>query len=237
MRKPAEPLIEKYFADWEHPYRRFQREVDELLRPGSTLLDVGCGRTAPVLQRYRNRGYQLIGIDCVDFTVSFPDIALKKRAIENTGLPDASVDVVMARSVMEHVRTPAVAYAELRRILRPGGRFVFLTANKWDYASVIARLVPNRLHGRIVRFTEGRAEEDVFPTAYESNSRSDIVSLAAESGLNVDSIVFLGQYPNYLLFSKALFLVGTAYEKLIARYTPLHPLRGWILATLARPTP
>ena len=205
MRKPAEPLIEKYFADWEHPYRRFQREVDDLLQPGHTLLDVGCGRSAPVLQKYRNRGYALIGIDCVDFTVSFPDITLCKREVDDTGLPDASVDLVMARSVMEHVRAPAGAYTELRRILRPGGRFVFLTANKWDYASVIARLVPNSLHGPIVRLTEGRAEEDVFPTAYESNSKSDIVSLAAQTDLIVERIEFLGQYPNYLLSVRLSF--------------------------------
>ena len=51
-----------------------------------------------------------------------------------------------------------------------GGRWIFLTPNRWDYVSIISRLVPNRFHGKVVHLTTGREEDDVFPVVYESNS-------------------------------------------------------------------
>jgi hypothetical protein len=36
------------------------------------------------------------------------------------------------------------------------------------------------------------------------------------------------------LFNGALFLLGTAYEKLISRFEALHFLRGWILVVLKK---
>jgi len=234
MAHPADGLIAKYFGNWEHPYHRFDREVDALVRPGGTLVDAGCGRTAPVLQRYRGRGLRLVGLDCVDFPDQIEGLELYQRDLVDTGLASQSVDVVMARSVIEHVVDPDRAYSEVCRILKPGGHFVFLTANMWDYASLIACAVPNNWHPWIVHHVEGRAENDVFPTAYKSNTKRQVNSLAKRTGFNVNRFEYLGQYPNYFLFSKPLFLLGTAYEKIIARFTFLHWLRGWILVTLQK---
>ena len=150
-------------------------------------------------------------------------------------LPDACVDIIMSRSVFEHLTDPASVYAEFARVLRPGGRVVFLTANMWDYGTLVARLVPNRLHGKVVKVVEGREEEDTFPTAYKTNTRADVDRLAAAAGLKVQDFDYLSQYPNYLMFNGLLFLLGTAYEKLISRFHALRGLRGWIMVTLVKP--
>jgi SAM-dependent methyltransferase len=228
-------LIEKYFGDWEHPYRRFEREVDARIGPGCTLLDIGCGRTAPVLQKYRRRGLNLIGIDCVEFPTSIEGVELHNADITSTALPSSTVDVAMARSVIEHVSDPLGAYREIYRILKPGGHFIFLTANFWDYASLIAHALPNRWHPKIVQIVEGREPEDVFPTMYRSNTRRKIHMLAQQSGLKVAQFEYLGQYPSYFMFSAPLFILATAYEKTLARFQCLHFLRGWIFAVLQRP--
>jgi ubiquinone/menaquinone biosynthesis C-methylase UbiE len=44
---------------------------------------------------------------------------------ETIPLPDASVDAVICGTVLCSVRDPARALAEVRRVLRPGGRLVF----------------------------------------------------------------------------------------------------------------
>ena len=48
------------------------------------------------------------------------------RSADATGLPDASVDLVVSTLVLCTVPDPEAALAEIRRILRPGGRFVFI---------------------------------------------------------------------------------------------------------------
>jgi SAM-dependent methyltransferase len=233
----AERLCEKYFGDSEHPYRSFEMQVNELLRPESALLDVGCGRSAPVLSKYVGRARRLIGLDVIPFEIEtqIPGVELHNGSIAATGFPEASVDLVMARSVMEHVAEPMRAFREMHRILTPGGSFVFLTANLWDYASLIAKIVPNRWHPEIVQRVEGRAPEDVFPVEYKCNTKSSIRRFAAAAGFEVSRLDYLGQYPAYFLFNGPLFLLATGYEKLIARTPALHFLRGWLLAVLRRP--
>lgn len=78
-------------------------------------------------------------------------------------------------------------------------------------------------------------EEDTFPTAYRTNTRTDVERLAASAGLRVESFEYLSQYPNYLMFNGALFFLGVCYEKLISRFEALRILRGWILVTLRKP--
>lgn len=230
----AERLLERYYGDSEHPYRIFQRRVSELLPPAATLLDAGCGRTAPVLRGYLGKAERLIGVELVPFTDVPPGIETYNTDLAQIPLPDNSVDVIMSRSVFEHLQDPQAVYREFARILRPNGAVVFLTANMWDYGTQLARLIPNRLHARIVRVVEGRPEEDTFPTAYRTNTRSAVERLAGEAGLQVEAFEYLSQYPNYLMFNGALFFLGMCFEKLISRVHGLRFLRGWILVTLRK---
>lgn len=230
----AQRLKERYFPG-DHPYRIFEREVAGLLRSEHTLLDSGCGRTAPVLERFRGRARRLIGVDLVDFAPAAEGLELYRCDLASIPIEDNCVDVMMSRSVMEHVTDPARVYGESYRVLKPGGHFTFLTANLWDYASIIAKLVPNRFHPWIVSKTEGREEHDVFPVAYRTNTRSAVEKWAPQAGFEVVSFRYLGQYPSYFMFNGVLFLLGTAYEKTIAKIPALNFLQGWIFVTLRKP--
>jgi SAM-dependent methyltransferase len=230
----AERLKDRFFQS-EHPYCIFEHEVERLLKPEHTLLDAGCGRTAPILAKYRGRARRLIGVDLVDFDSSVKGLELYHCDLGEMPLESASVDVIMARSVMEHVTAPARVYHEMYRVLKPGGHVVFLTANLWDYASLIAAVVPNRFHPWIVSKTEGRQQHDVFPVAYRTNTRGAVQKWSSRAGFEVVSFSYLGQYPSYFMFNGFLFLLATAYEKLIARYAILNFLQGWIFVTLRKP--
>jgi SAM-dependent methyltransferase len=234
-RELAERLLERHYRDVLHPYRLFEQHVDRLLGGGDkVLLDAGCGRTVPVLRKFMGRASRLIGVELVDFTDVPPGIETHNADLARLPLADASVDLIMSRSVFEHLVDPHSVYREFARVLRPGGRVVFLTANMWDYGTLAARLVPNRFHGRVVRVVEGRAEEDTFPTAYKTNTRRDVERLAASTGFAVERFEYLSQYPNYLMFNGVLFAIGTAFEKLTRRFEALRFLRGWIMVTLRK---
>lgn len=236
MTRAAEKLKARFFSGVPHPYEHFDRAVRMHLPADGVLLDAGCGRSAPMLVGYKGRAKRLIGVDVVKFA---PNEESSLELIESDlcaiPLESSSVDLIMARSVMEHVSRPTEVYREMYRLLRPGGRFIFLTANLGDYAAIIARIIPNRLHPWIVAKTEGRAVHDVFPTEYKTNTRGSITRLAAASGFELAEFRYLGQYPDYFMFNAGLFLLATAYEKVVSRFDALGPLRGWILATLRKP--
>src|SRR5262249_16837586 len=138
--------------------------------------------------------------------------------LNRINLEAASVDGIVSRSVMEHLSDPLSTYQEFSRVLKPGGWVILLTPNLWDYGSLVASLIPNRFHPMIVAKTEGRAEMDTFPTYYRSNTSGAVKRLAKASGFQIAACKHLVQYPNYLMFSAPLFLVGTWYAKLVGRF-------------------
>lgn len=95
----------------------FQAEV----APGQTVLEWGCGAGWNLAQL---RAARRLGLDVT------PGLreTVERRGVEfltATGaLPDAAVDVVLSHHSLEHVPDPLSALAEMRRLLRPGGRLL-----------------------------------------------------------------------------------------------------------------
>jgi SAM-dependent methyltransferase len=135
---------------------------------------------------------------------------------------------------MEHIKNVGAAYSEINRVLKPGGKYIFLTPNALDYASIVAYLVPNRFHARVAGMTEGREETEVFPTFFKSNTYRRISKMAGSNNFELTHFEYLGQYPCYLLLSKTLFYLGSRYEKFLESHRRLHFLRGWILCVLSK---
>lgn len=229
----SQKLKNRFYRNDEHPYVIFEGEAGKTLHPGFVLLDAGCGRTAPVLRKFGNIAGKLIGVDLVDPRDVEAGIQYFQADLAAIPIDDSSVDVVISRSVFEHLTDPDSVYREISRVLRPGGRLIFLTANAWDYGTIIAKMVPNRFHSKIVKVVEGRPEEDTFPTAYKTNSRKDVERLAAGSGFVVERFQYLGQYPSYFMFNGFLFFLAIGYERL-TRMKALAFLRGWILVVLQK---
>jgi len=233
----VQDLLKKYYPSEEDAYRLFEQEIARHLKPEHTLLDAGCGRMAPVLTLFLPRVAHAIGVDLVEFSPELKDNKLTLLNCDLGGLllPPESVDVIISRSVVEHLSDPAQINREFFRVLRPGGRFIFITPNIWSYPIAAARLIPNRFHAAVVDWAEGRPKEETHATYHRSNSFGAIRKLAAKTGFTVGSLSYLNMFPNYLMFHPWAFMAGVFYERTIRRFKMLHPLQHWILAVLEKP--
>jgi SAM-dependent methyltransferase len=111
-------------------------ELAEELRltPGDTLLDLACGRGAYGLLVASQAGTSLIGVDFSALALAEAREQAARMGVRNasfrtgeltaTGLPDASVDAVLCTDAIQFPDEPTVAYDEIRRVLKPGGRVV-----------------------------------------------------------------------------------------------------------------
>lgn len=98
--------------------------------------------------------------------------------IQRLPFRDASFDLVTANVVVEHVAHPDLLLEEVRRVLRPGGAFLFHTPNFLGYASLLAACIPQIVKNKLAAWLQGRKEEDVYPTFYRINTQAKIKSYA-----------------------------------------------------------
>ena len=98
------------------------------IRPGMTVVDVGCGRGIyhPLFKR---RGARVIGVDrSLGMLEESPDGCLGVVGdAQALPLPDAICDRAACNHVLYHVPDQPLAMKELRRIVRQGGRVVMAT--------------------------------------------------------------------------------------------------------------
>ena len=108
------------------------------LRPGLTLLDVGCGPgTITTDFAARLSPARVCGIDPSADVVSaaqrdHPGIEFATGDVYSMPFDDGSWDVVHAHQVLQHLPDPVAALKEMRRVVRPGG---IVAARDSDYAA------------------------------------------------------------------------------------------------------
>jgi SAM-dependent methyltransferase len=163
----------------------FFTQIAAILRPTDHVLDFGAGRGEPLLDdpvdfrralsNLQGRCAHVEGCDLDEVVLKNPFLDHAEVILPNEPLPyaDNHFDLVVARSVLEHVENPDHVARELLRVVKPGGLIAAVTPNKFGYFAIGARLVPNRMHARALKTIQpGRRAEDVFPTRYKMNTPS-----------------------------------------------------------------
>ncbi len=121
------------------------------LRFGDTLVDLACGRGGYGLEIARRTDARLIGVDFSaeairQATAHADDLGrtadFRVGELAATGLEPATIDAVVCVDAIQFAESPAEAYAELARILVPGGRAV-LTG--WEATGEPPADFPDRL--------------------------------------------------------------------------------------------
>jgi len=115
---------------------------------GPSVLDVGCAAGA-LLAMLKERGWKTRGVE-----ISGPQaehcrtrgLDVRELPLEENHFPYYCFDVVLASHLIEHLNNPGNFVREVRRILRPNGRFYVTTPN---IAGLQARIFGSRWRSAI----------------------------------------------------------------------------------------
>ena len=106
---------------------------------GKKLLDAGCG-TGWFSKLACQRGARVTSMDLGEKLLS--KVALKCQSQRVIGsildmpFDDNSFDIIISSEVIEHVPEPAKALKELFKVLKPGGKLILTTPNKFWYFAI-----------------------------------------------------------------------------------------------------
>lgn len=110
-------------------------EQADVLRPGMPILEIGTG-TGAMLNHLCQAGLDIRGVEISAKHIAkardrFGDLPVSK--VDGVDLPfdDDSFDAAISFDVIEHIPDPDAHLREMTRVLRPGGRYLIQTPNKW----------------------------------------------------------------------------------------------------------
>ena len=199
------------------------------LDPASRLLDLGCGRGGLVEQINHPLKY-IVGLDPDWESLSEHRLAKSRPPLPrvvgvNRELPfaDGCFDLVIASWVLEHLSMPLADFKQIRRLLRPGGSFLFITPNRRHPLITLNRLSArySPLQKKLVQGFYGRQSEDTFPAYYRANSAGDLKILAAGAGMNMVNLDIIAD-PTYFALSPSFFSISMWIERRLPKGHLIH---------------
>lgn len=202
---PASPLSRALHARaWVEAYPLIDRQLSPLglkaitaLAPssGATVLDIGCGagQTLCQLAEIVGASGRVIGVDVAEpllaiaawRTRALPNVSLIEADAQTVSLPSGSADAIYSRFGVMGFSDPVAAFANFRRMLRPGGRLAFvcwqgLDMNELDSMPLAAAGIPGVRDNSPFSFADPRIIDNILGQAgfqgIEAHAHSERVS-------------------------------------------------------------
>lgn len=186
-------------------------------RPGQLVVDVGGGKSCPFAQYRRPElGTRIVAVDVADEEIrENGDVDETRVADIMRDLPFATgeVDMVVSRSVLEHLTDLEAFVAAAARVLKPGGAFIHLFPSRYALFALINRALPHRIARRVLYFLQPQVAGICgFPAFYDRTYDSAIRALLERHGFAVDEIRVSYHQSRYFDFFFPAFAASAAYE-------------------------
>jgi ubiquinone biosynthesis O-methyltransferase len=192
---------------------------------GRTVLDLGCGGGF-MAEALAQRGASVTGVDPAEKAIAIAqhhaatqNLSIKYLVGTGEALPFAngSMDYVVCVDVLEHVADLGEVINEVRRVLRPGGLFLFDTINRTWLASLVVvffgervfRILPVGTHDPAKFITPGELAELLKACGF---SVSNFIGLGPR-GLNRKLDFVFGVLPSTMIMYMGHAFVSTFSSK------------------------
>jgi SAM-dependent methyltransferase len=204
-RSPAGERARETYAEPIYHVPNFLALLERLrLTPEDTLLEVGCGGGA-FLRRALESGCRACAIDhspdMVRTARRVNELAVREgrldlREADAAHLPfaDASCTSAVSTGVLHFLEDPIAVFSEVRRVLRPGGRFiVFLGSKELKGTPAAPEPMASRLHWYEDEELVDLARRSGFVDARVE--RPDFLPYVRAAGLPTEAVEFFASLP------------------------------------------
>jgi SAM-dependent methyltransferase len=185
-------------------------------RDGLMVVDVGGGHTSPFAKRRTQPNTFVLGMDILfEQVANNPDAnaGLVCNVCTSIPLKDATADLIVSRSVLEHLPDNAAFVAECHRTLKPGGRAIHVCPTRRAPFALINRIIPNSLTKKLIKtFFPQWADECGFPTFYDHCSYPELPRLHERNGLMIEELHLRYYQSIYFKPFLPIYLISVLYD-------------------------
>ena len=201
-------------SNWEESTNIYHNQIGRYVTSKTKLLDIGCGHSNLLKDIYKKTPHTY-GIDPDKHAVKRNNLIkdVRQEYVEKMSFKDNFFDIVVCAWVLEHLPDPKKAFKEIYRVLKPGGRVIFITPNTLNYNVWIIRLIPESLHDFFTRKLYGRQDHDTFSKKYKFNNPKKIEESMKEWGYAKEELIVNGD-PSYISFGRITFEIACLFEKI-----------------------
>lgn len=146
--------------------------MNDVLRPGAAVLDVGAGRRPTISPADRPPGTHYVGLDVSAGELeaagegAYDELVVSGAELRVERLVDR-FDLIVAWQVLEHFRDLPSAAAAFHDYARPAGWFVACLSGRNAAFAIANRVLPSYLGTHLVARLRRRPIETVFPAYYD----------------------------------------------------------------------
>jgi SAM-dependent methyltransferase len=206
-------LPSRYHEDWR---RSFIEQVQDALRPGVRVLDVGSGREPTIPADMRPADCTYVGLDISESELkrapagsydSFIVGDITDRHPELVG----GFDLVVSWQVLEHVRSLDSSLNNAFEYTRPGGQLIAQFSGAYSMFGLINQVVPSSFGPFALKHLLGRDPGTVFPAHYHHCWHSKVEEIMQP--WQETRIVPFYRGAGYLRFFRPLQIAYLKYEE------------------------
>ncbi len=222
-------------------YWRYDADVQDALSriPANGLVaDLGGGRTCSFASSLPpERSFTVVAVDSSEEELrANTAVDLTRVADVSRRIPfaDGEVDLLVSRTLLEHVSDVGSTVHEVARVLVPGGRTIHLLPCRYAIFAIFARVVPFTLAKRVLHtmIPESRAIVE-FDVVYDRGHPKALEHAFREAGfrdVNVictydQSAYFHAFFPAFLLVYLYQRLAEALRLRILASYAVVHAIR------------
>lgn len=154
----------------------------------------GYGRLSAVLTKYADKVTlaepSQAQLDIAEeYLKDFPQVDRKRLQADDLGFKDGSVDLVCVVRVLHHLPDPSAEFAEIARILEPGGYFFFEFANYAHFKNRIKHAVKRKkLPTEPVDIRSNKSKKE-DKTPFVNHNPKTVRKQLAHAGLKVEKVL------------------------------------------------
>jgi len=191
-------------------------------RTNQTIVDVGGGKSCPFAQ-YKDPTQQtrIVAVDTSEDELKH-NIDVDEKVVANIaqGFPfeAEAVDLIVSRSVLEHLESVEEFMARSATSLKKGGYFIHLLPSKFAPFALINQVLPHTVSTKVLdSFKPEMKGICGFPAFYDNCYYSAISRLLAKYDFEIIDIYISYYQSSYFSFFAPLFLASALYEMSILK--------------------